>query len=175
MPHIHTKPGQHDLTVSMYIIRTDFDQPKAMLHLHKKYKVWMQFGGHVELYESPWQAVEHELLEEAGYELSQLKLLQPPNRIKEITGAQLHPQPIDVNTHLAGDRHYHIALDYAFITDEEPLHAIGEHESDQIRLMTLEELLALGEKDIFPGNRDTYTYVFNECLPNWERVAADSV
>ncbi len=171
MPHIHTEPDQHDLTVSMYVIRTDFEQPKAMLHLHKKYHVWMQFGGHVELNENPWQAVKHELLEETGYDLTQLKLLQPKQRMGKITGTELHPQPININTHLAGDRHYHTSIDYAFVTDQEPAHQIAENESDQIKFVTREELEAMGAKEIFAGNQDIYRYIFDEGLPSWEQVS----
>ncbi len=32
----------------------------------------MQVGGHIELDETPWQAVEHELREESGYTLAEL-------------------------------------------------------------------------------------------------------
>jgi len=63
MAHIHTQPGQHDHTASAYIVRTDFDEPKIMLHLHRKIGKYLQFGGHVELHETPWQAVVHELRE----------------------------------------------------------------------------------------------------------------
>lgn len=172
MPHIHTEEGQHDLTVSMYIVRTDFDQPKIMLHVHKKHGVWMQFGGHVELNENPWKAVEHELLEESGYDVSQLQLLQPPVRMRTLSGsAELHPQPFDVNTHKVKDGHFHIALEYAFVSDEVPSHDIGEDESDQIRLFTRDELLALPEDQIFESNRSSCLYVLDECLPEWERVS----
>ena len=66
MAHIHTQPGQHDHTASAYIIRTDLDTPRIMLHLHRKIGKYLQFGGHVELNETPWQAVVHELREESG-------------------------------------------------------------------------------------------------------------
>lgn len=36
MAHIHTKPGQHDLTASAYIIRDDGNEPVVLLHRHKK-------------------------------------------------------------------------------------------------------------------------------------------
>ena len=65
MPHIHTKPGQHDHTVSAFIVRLDGKQPRILLHRHKKSGVYMQFGGHIELHENPWQAISHELLEES--------------------------------------------------------------------------------------------------------------
>lgn len=172
MPHIHTGEGQHDLTVSMYIVRTDFDQPKIMLHVHKKHGVWMQFGGHVELDENPWQAVIHELREESGYDIHQLQLLQPLVRIKSLRGhAELHPQPVNVNTHKVKDGHFHMSIEYAFVTDGEPAHEIGEDESHQIKLYTKEELLALSGDQIYESNRQICQYVLEECVPNWERVS----
>src|SRR5690349_3881626 len=121
MPHIHTGPGQHDLAVGAYIIRSDFDEPKLLLHWHKKLDKWLQFGGHVELDENLWDAVRHELLEESGYELKQLKLLQPKERMKSLRGAILHPQPFHLNTHVFNETHNHTVLEYAFVTDQEPL------------------------------------------------------
>src|ERR1043166_6552950 len=108
MSHIHTKPGQHDQSISMFIVRIDQKEPKIMFHFHKKYKVYMQFGGHVELNENPWQAVLRELKEETGYQISQLKILQPRDRIKKLTGVELHPVPLTFTTHIAGPAHRHI-------------------------------------------------------------------
>ncbi len=53
MAHIHTQPGQHDHTASAYIFRVDFDEPKLVLHLHRKINKYLQFGGHIELHETP--------------------------------------------------------------------------------------------------------------------------
>ena len=36
MPHINTKPGQHDFTASAFIVRLDRSEPQVLLHLHKK-------------------------------------------------------------------------------------------------------------------------------------------
>ena len=76
MAHIHTEPGQHDHTVSVYLVLLDGKTPEILLHLHKKYRRLMQFGGHVELNEDPWQAIIHELEEETRYVISELKILQ---------------------------------------------------------------------------------------------------
>jgi 8-oxo-dGTP pyrophosphatase MutT (NUDIX family) len=82
MSHIHKKPGQHDHTASTFLFRTDFSEPKVMLHFHQKLGSYMQFGGHVELNETPWQTVIHELREESGYDIDQLQILQPKQRLK---------------------------------------------------------------------------------------------
>ncbi len=174
MPHIHTEDGQHDTVVSMYIFRTNFDRPKVLLHMHRKHSKWMQFGGHVELNESPWQAVVHELLEESGYEMSQLKLLQPPGRMKQLTGSVLHPQPVNINTHAIGSSHYHSALEYAFVASGEPLHAVDEAESQDFRLLDRDEVVAIPEGEIYEANRETVLYIFDRLLGEWEQVETRS-
>lgn len=100
MPHIHTEPGQHDQTASAFIIRTDTPEPAVLFHMHKKVHILLQPGGHIELHETPWQAVLHEIHEETGYELSQLTILQPQQRIRTLSGAVNHPMLINQNTHL---------------------------------------------------------------------------
>ncbi len=174
MPHIHDKPGQHDHTVSAYIIRIDGDEPKILLHRHKKLGVFMQFGGHIELNETPWQAIKHEILEEAGYDFDQLELLQPKERLKTISQSTLHPQPFVHSTHKITDDHFHTDLGYAFVTKLDPNHAISSGESKDLRLFTLEELKALPAKDMFQDNRDRCEFAMMTCAPNWERVSPNT-
>ncbi len=171
MSHIHTKPGQHDHTVSAFIVRTDFDEPKIMLHKHKKLGVYMQFGGHIELDETPWQAIAHEIPEETGYEMSQLRILQPVERLKSVSRSKLHPVPVCHNTHSIPGNHFHTDLDYAFVADEPPKGAIGEDESTDIKLFTREELLAHPKSDIFKEVVDITLYIFDVCLPKWEQLS----
>lgn len=173
MPHIHQKPGQHDLVVSMYIIRTNLNQPKVMLHYHKKLSVWMQFGGHVELNEDPWQAVSHELREESGYELTQLEVLQPRHRLKKIAEAKLHPLPFNINTHLINPDHKHTALDYAFITDQEPKHNISEGESTLLKLASRDELVALSSREMLSSTKDSYLYILDNLINDWQPISCD--
>lgn len=176
MPHLHTKPGQHDFTVSAYIIRTDFARPKLILHQHKKLNKLLQFGGHVELDENPWSALIHEIREESGYDLAQLKLLQPESRLKNgVGGSVLHPQPVCINTHPFNEEHFHIDIGYAFVTDQEPAHQLAADESQDIRLVSQAELLELGRAEIFDNVKDIANFIFDECLPNWEHISADAV
>lgn len=172
MPHIHDQPGQHDHTASAYILRLDEDEPRLLLHLHKKLGVYLQFGGHVELDESPWQAVAHEIKEESGYELGQLQILQPKSRLKSISTATLHPQPVCHNTHDFDGRgwHYHTDLGYGFVTNEQPKHALQDGESSKMRAVTRKELIAMPNDEIYEGVREIALFIFDECLPNWERV-----
>lgn len=175
MPHIHTQPGQHDLTVSAYIIRTDGKQPRAMMHVHRKLGLILQFGGHVELDETPWQAILHELVEETGYQPEQLQLLQPKNRLTMSdpnSNTVVHPYPVTVQTHPFGDKpHRHTDISYAFVTSEEPRNAPHEGEATNFIFFTAEELATSTDPKLLQDNRDIFGFVFQHCLPEWERVA----
>ena len=174
MPHIHTKPGQHDHTASAFIVRLDFDEPKIMLHKHKKLGVYMQFGGHIELNETPWQAISHEIPEETGYEMSQLKILQPIQRLKKVSRSVLHPIPVCHNTHVVVDDHYHTDLDYAFVATQPPTDKVADGESSDIKLFTKQELLEHPVDDIFQEVVDITLFIFDVCLSGWDRISTDS-
>jgi 8-oxo-dGTP pyrophosphatase MutT (NUDIX family) len=178
MPHIHTETGQHDVTVSAIVIDTRGPEPRALLHWHKKFGNWIQFGGHIELNETPWQAVAHELTEESGYDISQLKILQPRIRIHRLTGAVLHPQPAVVCTHLirhAGleREHFHTDLSYVFVTTEDSTGRPHEGESAELRSFTLSELNALPDSEIFENVREISSYAIETLLIEWEPVSTD--
>lgn len=160
MPHIHTATGQHDQTVSAHIIKYDdvvngfLTNPRLLVHMHKKFGMLLQPGGHVELNENPWAAISHEIQEETGYDMDQLTLLQPNTlSVNKLTNptAILHPIPFYSNTHdastpdLGGTTHRHTDTAYLFVTDEEPRHLLGEDESQDLRWLSLEEILASEE------------------------------
>lgn len=175
MAHIHTNSGDHDQTASAFIVRTDFEQPRLLLHMHKKLGILLQPGGHVELHENPWQAIRHEIEEETGYELSQLALLQPKDRIGQLTGAQLHPAAVCQNTHdFAGSReHRHTDTTYAFIAKGAPANLPADGESADLRWVSADELNQLGEGEIFEDVREIGRFVLLTCLRNWEEVPVD--
>lgn len=160
MPHIHTGPGHHDHTVSAYIIKYDgvengyLTNPRLLVHMHKKFGKLLQPGGHVELNENPWAALTHEINEETGYDMDQLTLLQPNTiAVTKLSNptAILHPIPFYSNSHdastadLDGVEHRHTDTAYLFVTDEEPRHALGEDESQDLRWLTVDEVLASTE------------------------------
>ena len=140
MPHIHTQPNQHDMTVSGYIVRTDGDEPLCLVHMHKKMGKLMQVGGHIELNETPWQAIAHELEEESGYQLHELEVVQhTADRVVESHNIS-HPVPFLMNTHNVGDDHYHSDLCYGFVAQGTPLGAVSGDESVDLRWLSLDEL-----------------------------------
>lgn len=170
MPHIHTEPGQHDLTASAYIVRIDQQEPRLLLHKHKILGVFLQFGGHVELKETPWQAVVHEILEETGYEITQLSLLQPESHIRYLSSVDLHPHPVVALTHPFDDNHFHTDIAWAFVVDQPPKHAVGEGESSGLQLFNRQELVSL-EPGLIPENvREIGLFVLDTCLNDWERM-----
>lgn len=173
MGHIHSEPGQHDYTVGAYIMRLDGPEPKALLHLHKKMRMLFPIGGHIELDETPWQAVAREVKEESGYLLSQTKVLQPKQRIKSLSDVTIHPQPVAVSDHDVTIEHFHTDLAYAFVVDSEPQSTADEGESTDLRWLTQSELESLSDAEIFPNTREIYTFIFEACLSNWDAVSPD--
>lgn len=174
MPHIHTEPRQHDLTTSAYIVRLDTPEPTLMLHIHRKIGIYMQFGGHVEFDESPWRSITREIREESGYQIDQIGVYQPKNRVNSLKKAVLHPQPICLNTHLAGDttQHYHISIDFAFYTNERPNEITKDRESKDTKLFTLQMLKDADDSIMYANVRDIGIYVLEEVAARWDKVPA---
>lgn len=170
MAHIHTQPGQHDHTSSAFIVRLDMDEPRLMLHLHKKLGVYLQFGGHIELDENPWHAIKHELLEESGYAFNQLKLMQPKDRIKTLSGSALHPVAICHNTHRFNDEHNHSDIEYLFVADSPPRHKVGSGESRDFIYVSREELKKWKDESIGEDHKTIGLAIFDIFLKKWEAV-----
>jgi 8-oxo-dGTP diphosphatase len=80
MAHIHIGENEIDLTVSAFIVRKFPDDSwRLLVHRHKKLGKLLQKGGRVELNETPWEAITHELEEESGYDIANLRVfLSPP-------------------------------------------------------------------------------------------------
>jgi 8-oxo-dGTP pyrophosphatase MutT (NUDIX family) len=170
MAHIHTMPGQHDTTVTLYIVRHFGKEWKALLHMHRKLQRLLPVGGHVELHETPWQAAVHELREEAGYEMGDLQILQPKVRMKSLSGIALHPAPVQSNTHDITDNHFHTDLTYALIASSEPTITIAANESHDARWLSRQAIEQLGANEIYQNSRETYLFVLDTLLEHWEAV-----
>ena len=173
MGHLHTKPGQHDYTVGAYIVRLDGDEPRALLHLHKKMGKLLPIGGHIELDETPWQAVAREIKEESGYLLHQTMVLQPKQRIQSLSDIIAHPQPVVVTDQDVSAEHFHTDLAYAFTVRNEPEESADEGESTDFRWLTKAELDQLMVAEIFPNTREIYDFIFDSCLSEWDEVQTD--
>lgn len=173
MSHIHTNDYEHDFTITGYIVRADKSSPRALLHIHKKYGMLLPVGGHIELSENPWQAMEHELLEESGYALDQLHILQPTSRIKNIARVAHHPQPVLFNTHsVPGGKHFHSDIAYGFVADSAPSSSVAEGESTDLRWFTRDELLQLTTDEIYENTRQIYLFMIDHALTEWDHIPA---
>jgi len=174
MPHIHTQPGQHDITVSAWIVLGENDEWKCLVHHHKKMDALMQVGGHIELDETPWQTMAHELEEESGYGLSELSVLQFAK--DHITGTDnvAHPTPFAMNTHLVGDEHFHSDISYGFVAKGEPRGVTADGESDDLRWMTQAELDGgVADGTVLQDVAETYRFLLAH-IDDYQRVPADS-
>lgn len=160
MPHIHTGNGQHDLTISAFIINSETNS--LLLHQHKILGVWLQPGGHVELEENPWQALTHEIAEETGYDITNLNVLQTglviPGLIETV-----QPTPLVQRTHefptTTGVKHYHTDLAYGFVASNDQRAGLADGESDVVEWFSTERLAALSEESIVPDTRTIGLYL----------------
>jgi 8-oxo-dGTP diphosphatase len=173
MGHIHHGTNEHDATVSMYIVNiADPNEPRLFLHQHKVAGRWFQPGGHVELGENPWQAVTHELREETGFDLDQLEVLQARPRLLAPINGQLLPTPFVSRTggyeQLA---HFHDDLIYAFVTDQEPRHALAADESQEVAWFTAAELEAIPDDEVYMDIKPLGRWLLNN-WQEWERIAS---
>jgi len=173
MPHIHNEVGQYDQTASAFIVRTDGSLPKLLLHKHKLLGHYLQFGGHIELEENLWEALEHEIIDESGYELSQLKILQPKDTIKELTEVTLHPTPLNIISHAFSNTHNHTDIEYAFTTFSEPNRKVKSGESNSIRAFSKKELELLSAKDIPENVREIGIFILDVCIKKWDEISTD--
>lgn len=114
--------------------------------MHKKVDKLMQIGGHIELNETPWQAVAHKIQEESGYSLEELDILQPFADTVATDGNIVHPVPFTMNTHNVGDEHYHSDLCYGFVASSYPKNQTFDGESNDLRWCTLSELQRVADK-----------------------------
>jgi 8-oxo-dGTP pyrophosphatase MutT (NUDIX family) len=99
----------------------------VLLHFHKKLRLWLQPGGHIEEGEAPWDAALREVLEETG--LCALPL-EGQSRV------------VHVDVHPAG-KHVHLDLRYLLTASGTP--APPPDESQQVRWFTWEEAVAIAD------------------------------
>jgi 8-oxo-dGTP diphosphatase len=172
MPHIHTEPGQHDLTTTAFIIRRDTTNNYGLLHVHKKLDVLLPVGGHIELYETPWAGILHEIEEESGYEMHQLRVMQPPVRVRSMDGVKTHPNPLFLQTHAfkGMDNHSHIDIGFLFVTNELPSHLPADGESTNLLWLTHEQIQARST-EMPPDIAQIYDFCFTSALEAWDSVS----
>ncbi|OAH50367.1 NUDIX domain-containing protein [Microbacterium oleivorans] len=172
MPHLHTAPGDHDGTVSFFIVRIDGSEPRLTFHRHLKVQKLMMFGGHIERDETPWAAVLRELVEESGYQPSQVRVLQPIIRVRQLTDAAVHPVPVMSSTACTSTdpSHFHTDVLYALVADEPPAAEPEPGESTDIRLVTRSELDGIPDEEVVEMWRQAGRFILDEILDAWEPI-----
>jgi 8-oxo-dGTP pyrophosphatase MutT (NUDIX family) len=108
----------------------------TVLHLHKRLRLWLQPGGHIDAGETPWDAAVRETKEETG-------LL---GRHPEGGPCLFH-----LDAHPAGD-HFHLDLRYLLYCDDaDP--SPGPEESPEVRWFGLDETLGMADAGLVDGLR----------------------
>ncbi len=155
MGHIHSN-GEYDFAASGAIVHDN----KVLLLLHHKLHKWLMPGGHVELTETPLEAVFREVEEETGLKPDDLTLITPYsdnlsfNRNLDTNITQ--PMPFDIDIHEAGeDGHKHIDFGYILISST-PNFTLEENGATDMRWFTLEEIEHLENTPVGVHSRAEY-------------------
>lgn len=171
MPHINTGPGHHDHTSSAIIVHCENKVPKIILHIHKEVGTFLPFGGHIERDETPWQCLVREIREESGYDISQLKILQPKGSLRKLGKLNVHPLPfMHVTYSYDNIDHFHSDLKYIFITYEKPKYKPDDSESEIIKSFSRQQIADLPEKQLEEYDRELYLHVFDKLLDELEPI-----
>jgi ADP-ribose pyrophosphatase YjhB (NUDIX family) len=138
MPHIHTGDGELDFTVAGYLVHDD----KTLLIKHKYLPIWTAPAGHIEVNQTPIEALYNEIQEEAGIDRENLTLIDTRKRSELLTRPADHveqPIPFDIETHPIIDGHRHINLSYLLLSKSNHVEP-GPGESNTFKWFTLDEL-----------------------------------
>ena len=112
-------PDKH-FTATGFVVR----DCKVLLVNHRKLKMWLPVGGHIEPGEDPEQALHREVREETGLEVEIVA-----ETMRFATGlAKGLPRPETILLETIGPGHFHIDLIYfARVVAGEPRLAVAEH------------------------------------------------
>lgn len=142
MPHIHTGDGQYDFTVAGFLVHNN----KTLLIKHKYLPIWTPPAGHIELHQTPIEAIFMEIKEEAGIDASHLKLIetQPYREDMKKGEAAALPLPFDLEHHAITDTHRHINMAYIIKSDTDNVEPEAG-ESNTFKWFTADELRDFAE------------------------------
>jgi len=112
------------------------DGDKVLLVHHKKSKLWLPVGGHIEENETPIQAVKREVKEESGLDVEIVGLTD----YKTYPTAEILPAPYGISLHSVGD-HQHMDMRYiGRIKGSKNLNG-----TEECRWFTLEQIRSLDD------------------------------
>lgn len=140
MPHIHTGTGELDFNVCGYVVHND----KALLIKHKYLPIWTPPAGHIEIDQTPIEALYAEIREEAGIPAESLTLM--PTKayaadFERTPAATELPLPFDFEVHPIVDGHRHINMSYVLQSNTNHVEP-GQGESNTFKWFTVDELHA---------------------------------
>lgn len=126
--------GVRHLTATGFVVSED----RVLLHWHRKNRLWLPFGGHIEPNEDPVQAVLREIEEESGL---RAEVIGPANDFG-IENLPVLPPPVTILVEPTTDGvtvHQHIDLIY-FCRAAGPLDSLAVETDPTIRWVTEQEL-----------------------------------
>lgn len=126
---------------------------KMLLVFHRKFRKWVQPGGHIETGETPEETAHREVYEETGLKIKLLGIRFP--REDDF----IRPLAIQCNRNVKGDMH--IDITYAAIPLSEQDIRLNQEESLGIGWFTREQLEVL---DVFPDIKITMDYILEHYM-----------
>ncbi len=137
MPHIHTRDGEFDFTVAGFIVYQD----TTLLIKHKYLPLWTPPAGHIELDQTPLDALYNEIREESGITREHLTLIETEkhNVTERPAENRALPLPFDFEIHPIQNGHRHINMSYVLISDTNHVEP-GPGESNTFKWFTIDEL-----------------------------------
>ena len=134
MGHIHSD-SEYDFTVTGNIVY----EGTFLLIKHKFLPFWLPPGGHIELSETPIEALYKEIREESGIDQNDLTLVETTSSPSGNANGSI-PLPFDINIHPIGDAgHRHIDLGYMLISSTNEVNP-EEGESQEWKWFTKNEI-----------------------------------
>jgi len=129
MPHLHERI---DFTVSIYVVW----EKQVLLVNHKELKRWLPVGGHIELEETPEEALFREIKEECGLKI---QIVGPAKPGFQFSGHRFLYPPLYLNVHDTTPEHQHVGLVY-FAKALSSRVKLNKEEHNAIRWFSLEDL-----------------------------------
>ena len=127
----------------------------------KKYDIWIQPGGHIELNEDPLQALVHELEEETGLHESDYRVIEL-NDQPTLRKTKTLPQPININVHDVNDTHKHIDMCFLVQSSSDRFNP-SEGESTETGWFSLDDITDMQkEGKVYDGTLDICAWVLEK-------------
>ncbi len=106
---------------------------KVLLHFHKKLKMWIPVGGHIDRDELPQECAVREAKEESGLDVELMKTKQFLNMPTELI------LPHSMNLHNINEFHQHINFDFFAIAKSDKIN-VPAHESQELKWFSKAEI-----------------------------------